>query len=91
MVKWQLIFLTEMLKKAHKGIGIQMLNLVYEDFVTVFIKFVETVAPSYSEALRGSSIKEMTSAKKGSSVLAFLKGTVGAYGPLEQRRKRMFG
>lgn len=65
MVKWQLIFLTEMLKKARKGIGIQMLNLVYEDFVTVFIKFVETVAPSYSEALRGSSIKEMTSAKRG--------------------------
>lgn len=46
MVKWQLIFLIEMLKKTHKGIGIQMLALAYEDLVTVFIKFVEAVAPS---------------------------------------------
>lgn len=64
MVKWQLIFLSEMLKKAHKGIGIQMLSLAYEDFVIVFIKLVETAAPSQSEALRGSSIKEMPSAKR---------------------------
>lgn len=30
-----------------------MLNLAYEDFVIVFINFIETVAPSYSEALKG--------------------------------------
>jgi len=46
LVKWQLIFLIEMLKKARKEIEIQVLNFAYEDFVTVFIKFVETEAPS---------------------------------------------
>lgn len=52
-----------MLKKAHKRIENQMFNLGYEDFVIVFIKHLETTAPSYSEGLRGDSIKDMPSAK----------------------------
>lgn len=53
-----------MLKKAHKGIGIQMLNFACEDFVIVFIKSIGTAAPSYSGIVRGRSIKEMSSAKR---------------------------
>lgn len=87
LVKQHLRFLSEMLKKAHKRIGNQMFNLGYEDFVIVFIKHLETTAPSYSEGLRGSSVKDMPSAKEE---LTFLKRTVEGYSPLEQRRKKMF-
>lgn len=49
--------------KLTKGIWNQTFNLGYEVSVLIFIKCFETIAPSYSEGLRGSSVKDMPSAK----------------------------
>lgn len=51
LARWQLIFLLEILKKGSKEVGSPLLNLTDEDFVSVFVKFVEVVASSYGGVL----------------------------------------